>query len=255
MAYIGNFREEDVMQYQVTSRREIVSLLRAMQEKGQLVTMSVRGGSETVVTSVLYVDERLDIVVIDRAPSATTNQRILDSDDVLFETVLDSIRVLFRTEQIHECLFEDRPALQIAIPATMIRLQRREHYRVATPVANPVRCTILIPPPEEEGGAPTTVVVALKNISGGGIGVIDEKKLLDTTIGTVYKNCKLDLPGQPITVNLQVRNSQDLSLPSGKSVRRMGFMFVNIAQPTLAVVQRYITKLERERNARATGMN
>jgi c-di-GMP-binding flagellar brake protein YcgR len=137
----------------------------------------------------------------------------------------------------------------------MIRLQRREHYRIATPVANPLRCTILVPPPEEEAGsAPTTVVLTLKNISGGGIGAIDEKKMLDNTPGMIYKNCKIDLPGQPVTVNLQVRNSQDVSLPSGKSVRRLGFMFVNLPQPVLALVQRYITKLERERNARATGM-
>ena len=254
MTYIGNFREEDVVQYQVTSRREILSLLRTMQEKGQLVSMSVHGGSDTVVTSVLYVDDRSNIAVIDRAPSATTNQRIIASDDIQFETVLDSIRVLFRSHEVSECLFEDQLALQIPIPESMIRLQRREHFRVPTPVAAPVRCTILIPPAEEEGGAPTTVILTLKNISGGGIGVIDEKKLLDNTPGTIYKDCKLELPGQSVTVNLQVRNSQDFSLPSGKAVRRLGFMFVNIPQPALAMVQRYITKLERERNAKATGM-
>jgi hypothetical protein len=49
-------------------------------------------------------------------------------------------------------------------------------------------------------------------------------------------------------------NSQELTYPNGKSIRRVGCMFVDLPNATLAAVQRYITKLEREQNARATGM-
>jgi flagellar brake protein len=248
-----NLEAEELAQYQVTSRREIVSLLRAMKERGQLVSMTANGGSETVVTSVLYVDDATNIAVIDKAPGALTNQRILDSEYVAFETVLDSIRVLFKSTEIHECLFEDLPALQIPIPTHMVRLQRREHYRVPTPVVAAIRCSI--PVPNEDGQGVTTVIVTLKNISGGGIGIVDEKKLLDNTIGTIYKNCRLELPGgSPVVMTLQIRNSQDISLPSGKSMRRIGCLFVDLPGPSLAAVQRFITKLERERNAKATGM-
>jgi flagellar brake protein len=85
--------------------------------------------------------------------------------------------------------------------------------------------------------------------------VIDEKKLLDNTIGRIYKDCRLDLPGGTVvTASLQIRNSHDLTLASGKSIRKIGCMFVNLPSPMLAAVQRYITKLERERNAKATGL-
>ncbi|MEN3367573.1 MAG: flagellar brake protein, partial [Burkholderiales bacterium] len=50
------------------------------------------------------------------------------------------------------------------------------------------------------------------------------------------------------------RNSQDLSLSNGKSVRRLGFMFVNPSTAIEALIQRYITKLERDQNARKTGL-
>jgi c-di-GMP-binding flagellar brake protein YcgR len=255
MSFTTKFGTEDVSPYQVHSRREIIGLLRSMQERNQLVTMQAAGGADAVVTSILEVDEQSGIVVIDRAPNNTLNQRIIGSDNISFETVLDSIRILFFSNKVRECLYDNLPALYIAIPASLIRLQRREYYRVPTPVANPVRCTIRVPPDDESGGPGTTVVVTLKDISGGGIGVIDEKKLLDNTIGRIYKDCRIDLPGGTVvTTNLQIRNSHDLTLASGKSIRKIGCMFVNLSSPMLAAVQRYITKLERERNAKATGL-
>ncbi|RZI42082.1 flagellar brake protein [Herbaspirillum sp. HC18] len=256
MSFGNKFGMEDVSPYQVHSRREIIGLLRSMQERNQLVTMQADGGAEAVVTSVLEVDEDSGIVVIDRAPSATVNNRILKSENVSFETVLDSIRILFFSTKVKECLYDNLPALYIAIPQSLIRLQRRESFRVPTPVATPVRCTIRIPADDVAGTTGTTIVVTLKDISAGGIGIIDEKKLLDNTIGRVYKDCRIDIPGgTAVTVNLQVRNSIDLTLTSGKAIRKIGCMFVDLPSSMLAAIQRYITKLERERNAKATGLN
>lgn len=255
MGFNTKFGAEDVSPYQVHSRREIIALLRAIQDRNQLVSMEADGGAEAIVTSILEVDEEENMVIIDRAPGNMINQRIIESENVSFETILDSIRILFFSNQVRECLYDNLPALYIAIPASLIRLQRREHYRVPTPLANPLRCTIKIPP-DDSGSGGTTVVVTLKDISCGGIGVVDEKKLLDNTIGRVYENCRIDLPnGGALAMKLQVRNSHDQTLSNGKSIRKMGCMFVDLPRSMLAAVQRYITKLERERNAKATGMS
>lgn len=243
----------DLNSYRVHSRREIIALLRSLKDRNQLVSLLISGGSDAVVTSILEVDEASNLVVVDRAPTNSLNQRILASNKISFETVLDQIRILFGTDAIQECLFEDQPALCFTIPASLIRLQRREFYRVSTPVASPVRCVIQAP--DENGLNTATVTATLHNISAGGVSIVDEKKLLDPTAGRVYQNCRIDLPGgSPVTVTLQVRNCQELTLTSGKSIRRLGCMFVDLPMSQLAAVQRYITKLERERNARATGM-
>ena len=243
----------DLNSYRVNSRREIISLLRSLKDRNQLVSLLIGGGSDAVVTSVLEVDEASNLVVVDCAPTNSLNQRILASDKISFETVLDQIRILFGTDLVQECLYEDRPALCFAIPASLVRLQRREFYRVSTPVASPVRCVIQAP--DENGENIVTVTTTLHNISAGGVSLVDEKKLLDPTSGRIYKNCRIDLPGgTPVTATLQVRNCQELTLTTGKAIRRLGCMFVDLPMSQLAVVQRYITKLERERNARATGM-
>jgi c-di-GMP-binding flagellar brake protein YcgR len=239
---------EDLGPYQVHSRREIIALLRSIGERNQLVRMIFNGGSEAVVTSILEIDEANNCIMIDCAPSQLQNQRILDSDNISFETMLERIRILFFVTQIESCLYEGLPAFRIALPANLVRLQRREYYRVITP-----RCTIQIP--HQQGPGSTAVTVPVQNVSAGGIGIVDEKKLLDDTIGRVYENCRIALPdGAPITAKLEVRNAQDITLANGKTIRRLGCLFVDLPKPMLAAVQRYITKLERDQNAKATGL-
>lgn len=243
---------DDLSRFQVRSRREIISLLRTVGARNQLVRMQANHGADSVVTSILEVDDDNGIVIIDCAPSASTNQRVLESEDIAFETVLENIRILFFTSHAESCTHDGRPALYIPIPESVIRLQRREYYRVSTPVSNPVRCSI--PVPGADGGPATAAVVPLHNVSGGGIAVVDEKKQIPNTIGTTFTKCRLDLPGGAVEVTLRLMNSRDVTLNNGKNTRRLGFMFVDLPNATLAAIQRYITKLEREQNARATGM-
>lgn len=239
--------------YEIHSRREIITLLHAMQEQNQLVSLRVEDGMDTIVTSILEVDESSGLVVIDRAPGNTLNQRILTSGNVAFEALLDNIRILFFASQVKECLCDNASALCIAIPASLFRLQRREHYRVPTPVVNPLRCIVPIPP--GESALLSTATVTVHNISGGGIAIMDEKKQLEPTMGKIYKDCRLELPGGVrIVMTLQIRNSQEVKLPNGKLTRRVGCMFVDLPAPMLASIQRYITKLERERNAKVAGL-
>lgn len=245
-----NPREEELSPYQVHSRREIVTLLRSLEQQRQLITMLVNGSAEAVITSVLGVDEETGTLFIDCASNPTMNRRIAESNNISFETVLDRIRILFFAESAQECTYDGLPALSLAIPGSVIRLQRREYYRVPTPISNPVRCTI---PLQHELGI-ETVTLTLQNVSGGGVALIDDKKSLDTTPGTIYRDCRIHLPGNTVVVTaLEVRNCQDINLPTGKSVRRIGCLFIELPPSMLSAIQRYITKLEREQNAKITG--
>jgi c-di-GMP-binding flagellar brake protein YcgR len=238
--------------FEVGSRREIIALLRSIGEKHQLIRMLVQGEADVCVTSILGVDPDNDMVVLDRPIDADQNRRILRAGRISFETTLDKIRILFAGEGVTETTYQNAPALKIALPATLVRLQRREFYRMATPVSNPVRASI--PLPDELGGG--AAVFPLSDISCGGIAILDNKLLLGEPIGIDFPNCRIDLPEIGlVTTTLQVRNSLDLTLRNNKSNRRLGCRFVGISRGNLAMVQRYITKLERERNARIAGLS
>jgi c-di-GMP-binding flagellar brake protein YcgR len=242
-------QDDDMEPFRVRSRREIISLLRHISERNQLVRMVINHGADTVVTSILDVDESDNSVMLDCAPTATMNHRVLESETFSFETVLDSIRILFTSSEVGSILYDNLPAFVIPLPESMVRLQRREYYRVPTPLTTPVRCTVPVRIADEIKRVTTT----LHNISGGGISIVDENQSIDATFGRVYDNCTIDLPGGPIAVSLQIRNLLELTLTNGKNIRRLGCRFVNPSHGVLAAVQKYITKLERDQNARVTG--
>lgn len=238
--------------FEVESQREIVALLRSIGEKNQLIRMQVHGESEVCVTSILDIDADRQIVILDRPVDTGQSRRMVAASGITFETSLDKIRILFSSNSVEECMHGDMPALKMAVPDTLIRLQRREYYRMNTPVSNPVRVTI--PMVTEEGT--TNMPFPLADISCGGIAIMDNKLVLGDTIGKNYQGCRIDLPEIGIiTVTLQIRNSLDMTLLNNKLNRRLGCQFVDLSRGTLAQVQRYITRLERERNARIAGLN
>jgi c-di-GMP-binding flagellar brake protein YcgR len=93
------------------------------------------------------------------------------------------------------------------------------------------------------------------DISGGGLAVMVPPTGMLFKAGDVFPNCRIELPEVGIVIaTLEVRNVFDVTLRSGAQVARAGCQFSNLPGPTLALVQRYIIKVERERKARESGM-
>jgi c-di-GMP-binding flagellar brake protein YcgR len=238
--------------YEVQSRREIVALLRQIGEKKQLIRMKIKGEADVCVTSILDVDPDEGVFILDRSINREQNDRIVAARGVMCETFLDKIRILFSVGSVRDAQFKGSAALVAEIPDSLVRLQRREFYRMPTPVTNPVPA--LIPMPLDLGGGNATFPLA--DISCGGVALLDNKMMLNSTIGQTFTNCRIDLPeiGQ-VTTSLQVRNALDVTMLNNKTSRRIGCMFVDISKGNMAAVQRYITRLERERNAKLAGLS
>ena len=243
-------RLEDWHDFEVGSRKEIIALLRGICDERQSVHMLIHGQCEVAVSSILDVDADANSVILDCPFNEEQNRLLLAAGAVLLETMLDKIRILFSIENIKACRHDDSPAFRIALPASLIRLQRREYYRTTTPVGNPVRVNITLP--AELGGG--NGAFPLADISCGGISILDHDMLLGDTIGKHYSSCRIELPEVgTVTTSLQIRNSVDMTLLNSKSKRRLGCQFIDIPRTMLAQVQRHITQVERQRNARIVG--
>lgn len=251
MTTASEYENKDLSQFRVTSRREVIALLRSMSECNQLLRMVFNHGSDTVVTSILAVNGDSDTVVLDCAPDSTMNQRIIDSPKISFEALFDNIRILFSTLTVKGIQYNNLPAFVIPLPTDVVRLQRREFYRVMTPVTSPIICMV---PIKDDNGDINQVKTTLYNISGGGVSIVDDKQLIDTTQGRRYENCRIDLPGGMLTITLEIRNAMELKLTNGKSIQRLGCQFIEPSNGALGAVQKFITKLERDQNAKATGL-
>lgn len=232
--------------YALTSNLEIVSVLRNIQTRNALLQLRVQPASGSIVTTLLHVDVENNALIFDSAPTQVLTERIVSAPRLHFEASVDSVHVSFQTSSASTCTYEGAPAVRTPMPIQVIRVQRRDYFRIATPVTRPVLCRI-----EVEG---QTHSLPLDDISAGGISIFDDSAGLDHTIGVVYKDCIVELPEVgTITVTLRVAHAKEITLSNGRVRYRLGCSFVSPTGLATNYVQRYVTKLQREEIARKRG--
>jgi len=98
------------------------------------------------------------------------------------------------------------------------------------------------------------VTLTLDDISTSGLGAFDDDQKLDLTLGRLYPDCSVDLPGVgQIDIGLRVAYSEQRTAANGKIRQRVGFSFENPSRATEMTVQRYVSKLERDLIAKKKG--
>lgn len=231
----------DVGPYLIHSYREIIALMRRLSSHREQVRMIFSHGEEALATSVLLASE--SGVVVSSAYDPDLTARILACNNISFDTALDKVRIVFFARSIRACTYENQPALHIDLPDSIVRLQRREFYRVMTS-----RCAIQIEQPNGHG--PYPIGFTVQNVSAGGIALIDEQGALDATTGREYRKCELTLQGaKKLIVSLRVMNSTPVTLPGNRPGKRIGFCFVNLSPAEMMVIQRSVSQVEREQIA------
>lgn len=239
--------------YLLYSKTEILFILRAVLQKGSLITVYFNHGQSFLLTSLIHVDAERGQILFDFGSDEEMNARALKADRLLFTTSIDKVKVQFSLNRLEQTQHDGRPAFRGAFPETVLRLQRREYYRLSTPIANPVRCRFNL---KLADGSLVATDVPLLDISGGGVGLMIEPDRKDNfAIETVFTDCKIDLPEEGLLVcSLIVRNAFDVTSKTGNHHLRVGCEFKDLPGTRLTMIQRYITRVERERKARMSGM-
>ena len=230
-------------QFQTYSRREIINVLEDIIARNALVTVHFNQGEDSFVTNLLHVNPEFEELVFDAAPDQAMATRLAQSRRISYVTFIDQIKIQFHTELVESTSFDGRPALRTRLPDSLLRLQRRNFYRVPAPAkSTPLMCEIPLP-----GAAP--VRFAIGDISVGGVGMIAGPALAEFSSGTIFHDCTIELPGHgSFTTSLEIRNNKGLSPGSGNPERfRYGCQFLNLSGPVVSLIQRYINQLERTR--------
>lgn len=234
---------DDHSKFLIHSKKDIQYILRAVMQKNELVSAHFDHGKHFMLTAILALDPERESLVLDYGPDEVLNRKILESDKIILVTTQDRVKIQFAVDRIEPIRFNDRPAFRLKLPETLLKLQRREFYRLETPIANPLKCSIPL-----EGGEKIEVSVA--DISIGGIGVVFPQTDMTLEFGAIFKGCHFILPDiGTIVAALEVRTVFDVTLKNGVETRRVGFQFVNPPANMQSMIQRYIIKLERERRA------
>lgn len=235
--------EDAASSFMVSWKKEIVYILRAVMEKTELVSAYFNRGESFILTSIINVDPEENLIFLDLGANEEFNEKILDSEKIIFVTAHDKVKVQFVANRIEKARFEGREVFRIELPKSLIKLQRREYYRVTTPIANPLKCIVLIENTRK-------IEMAVADISIGGVGVVLPPADAVVEPGMVFNGCNLVLPEiGNIVATMEIRNVFEVTLKNGLKARRAGCQFINLSANMQSMIQRYIIKMERERRA------
>lgn len=233
----------------VTSTLGITSLLRALMMQKILVHMRLDRHDQAIITTVLDVNPEQEHIIVDAAEDATFNERLTRTGTIHFDAQVDKVRVQFSTSQARSQLFEDRNALCLPYPDALRRLQRRNHFRIDIPVSMPLFCDVSV-----KGGPALRLPV--KDISAGGVALLDPGEAVTDENGDVLRRCSLELTDVgTVVTNLKIKRISKKTQSDSGAVRVIACEFDHLSAPGNIMVQNYIGRLDRLLNARRRGFD
>lgn len=268
----------DHAKYTVHGHLQIAAILGALYKSGRSITAYIDGvGEDFILTSIVAVKPEQNTVLLDYGANAVANMRAMAAKKIICVTTLDGIRIQMNVESFHPERFEGRRVFAMTMPETLLRLQRREYYRVNASRSNPLLC--IIAPSEVLAGMSGEMVI--DDISCGGIALVLPRDAANIETGTRFKRCRIPLPDMAeatnfgalttnfgtlygggrrtplpesleVTTDLVVRGTVEITFANGVKHRHVGCEFTNMRETDRALIQRYISKIEHERRYQGT---
>ncbi len=242
------FSDGEDNEFRVRTDREIRSILNGIAQDGARAALYYGEGNNFLLTTVLKVNEQgiwLDVGSIE-----TDNQRVLRSNKIIFISSRHQVKIQFVANRIENVLLENRAAFFLHLPDSLLRIQRREYFRLTAPVSNPLKCIIPVFPPITLVEPDTHIArreVTIMDISGGGIALVCEAHDTELQPGAIYEDCRISLPDiGTISVTVKVKNSFEVTLRNGQISKRAGCEFVHLGGEASTLLQRYVVQLQSE---------
>ncbi|MFT3737096.1 MAG: flagellar brake protein [Rhodocyclaceae bacterium] len=236
---------DDFAQYLLRDRREIAFVLKQLAARRCMITAYLGDSQRFIMTSVLAVSDDERRIYLDVGNDEALNNETVQAGSLLCVTQLDKVKVQFSINGHKLDRHERFPTFLAPAPEVLLRLQRREYYRMTAPVAHSLVCRIPAP------GNDSRVEARVVDISGGGVAVIIPPADMNLTADQKYADCRLDLPDfGPVTATLRVRNIFRITNRNGGDMLRAGCQFEELPPPMANAIQRYILRIERDRKVR-----
>lgn len=239
---------DDYSQYLLRGKTDILYNLRSLMQKRAMLSAFIDASADSFLTAILAVTPDERHLILDAASDETINRRVEAAEQLICVTQLDKIKIQFAASKIERFPFEGHEAFRVPLPEALLRLQRREYYRLTAPGSHALSCLI----PVTVGGEHKVISVetSVLDISGGGLAITVPSGGVTFEPDMEFADCRLMLPETgPISATLRVRNLFRITNRDGSVMLRAGCEFLNLSNSVASTIQRYILKVERERNA------
>lgn len=226
----------------ISSPNEIKFVMHYIAEKGNRVALYYGNENHFILTTLLAVDDTG--LWLEQSPNGSDNNQVAKSSQLTFVSSHLQIKVQFTASQASSMMYQGHPAFYLPLPNSLYRLQRREFFRLMTPVTNPLRCVIT----KDSSPKKQTREFIIMDVSCGGVGLTCMETDSDLTPGNSYLDCRIELPGLgTIRGTIEVKNLVLLPSQSGVTQKRAGCEFKNLDGASIILLQRYVTNMQREK--------
>ncbi len=232
---IEKFLDGEENKFLIKSPKEIQRILQTIAQKKSPAVLHFENEHCFFKTSLLAVTDKG--IWIDVGPSEEENNHLLHSDDITLVTSHQGTKVQFVCQQPLLANYVSQPAFYFSSPPHILRLQRRDFFRLPTCADAPLKCIVPVNHKEHVNPHGTTIM----NISVGGIALICKEDNVRLESGATYPDCRIELPGiGTLVVAIQVKNLFDVTSASGATIKHAGCEFIQPDGEMSIFLQRYV---------------
>lgn len=221
----------------ITTTVAIVSSLRQLIEKRELLKAAFNQGKDGYSTLLLDIDEARKLLIVDAPRDSAAVQRLLASDKVFFAGSLRGSKLRFVCPRASATRYRNLPALAFPLPAALTLVQNRECFRVKV-----IGKYCLTPIPGKGVVKAPIIDISIEGLYlqvGGAGDQLVQKQIL--------KACSFDLGGTfgKVVCDLEVRRVKRVV---GRGTG-LGCRFLNMPARTQALISQFVTQEERKKVA------
>jgi c-di-GMP-binding flagellar brake protein YcgR len=253
-SFFVSLREDGLEEFLLRGRRQIRQLLQELISNNALISVHLLPGGLSFLSTIIALSDDEEWIFIDTSPNEAIYRRSLQAERLLCVTQLNKIRIQFRLHNVMESSVGSHPAIAAPIPGEVLRLQRRDAFRLQVPLSHELKC--VLPAQENEhnhnhdhdhaGLRKKSIEVPVIDISAGGLSLELPFSKTSPVVGDKIIGCRLKLPDHLIKIDLEVRNHGFRILGNGKQMLRLGCSFISLPTQAANQIQRFIYQIERE---------
>ncbi|NEX59613.1 flagellar brake protein [Noviherbaspirillum galbum] len=223
-------------------RMEIINCLNDLIRQREPLTVYFNQGKDFILTTLL--EAGAEHVLFDLGGDPRANRRLESSTgNCVMVAVQNGIRIQFSVPQApRRFSWGGADAFEVPLPARIVRMQRRESYRVTLPVKKPVMAKIT----NDSGVLICELPIHDLSVGGAGLNAVDQSALAEGD------EVDISFPlgeGQVIRNRAKVRHVTQVGSTGSHPLLRVGLCFLRLPVASSARLQRFILQVEHQRSA------
>lgn len=203
----------------------------------QRLPLNVFWGSDAdfAVTQIMKVDAVRNEIHFDM-PNHPQQQRLLDAEEIVCVAFIDNIKLQFGIVAPRRSTAAGFPSFVASFPERVLRLQRREYFRVRIPESMSASCLVPFGPDRAQYES-----LRVLDLSVGGLAMLAYPRHFEVHANEVSR-CYLDLPGVgTVAVAMRIVHVDNRA---GDAGRRCGCEFVDLSPQARVMLQRYVNRID-----------